>query len=181
MADTQRSIAALKLLHPDNMSGSISPQDNRDLIETLAAGHGEMYVSTPAATSFSETTSFMDIAGTYTLSANNHHWVMSTNGQLKFTGTADRICHIAVSVSLTSSANNQVIHMAVAKTGSTLTPSIIQRKIGTGADIGSTALHAFTDVSTDDYLTLQVRNTSWSAAETVTFETANFFVMSMPL
>lgn len=181
MVDTQRSITAVKALLADNTTGDISPQDVRDMLETLRSGHGEISVTSAAATSFADASSFVDIAGTWALSANNHNWDMNSNGQLRYTGTADRICHIACSFSFTSSTNNQVIEWTVAKNGTAITQSVLENKIGTGSDVQSSALHAFATVSTNDYLTIQCKNTTWSGAQTVTSTTANLFAMSMPV
>lgn len=179
MVDTQRSLSAIQTLFADNSAGAISPQDLRDGVETLRPGHGEIYVSSTAATSFTDTTSFGMAAGTYTFTA-GYNWAMDTNGQLKYTGAATRAVHIASTISMISGNNNQVVNWAVAKNGTVLTASITSRKIGTGADVGSTAVHGFTTVSTNDYLTTVVRNTSWTGAETVTANFLNLFVMDMP-
>lgn len=179
MADTQRSISDILTLLADNTSGAISPQDHRDEVVTMRAGHGEIYVSTPAATSFSDDTSYVMGAGTYTLSSGAHNWAMSTNGQLKYTGVADRMVHIAASMSMSSSASNMVPYVAVYKNEAILTPSIIIRKLGAASDIGSSALHAFTTVSTNDYLTIRIRNSTWTTSQTITLETCNLFAMDM--
>lgn len=181
MAETQRSISALLTLLADNTSAAISPEDVRDIVETLRAGHGEIYVSSSAATSFADATSFVEAAGTYTLSANAHDWDMNTNARLRYIGTADRAVHIAGSVSMTSSTNNQVVEIGVSKNGTVLTPSIQSRKIGTSTDVGALALHAFTTVTVNDYLSIMVKDTSWTAAETVTLDLANLFAMSVAL
>lgn len=181
MADTARTIAAMASLLADNSSGAISAQDIRDLMETLHPGHGELYVSSASATSFSDSTTYVPAAGTWTLSSGGHNWDESAgNGKLTYTGTPNRVCHIASSFSIISSANSQVIYTAIAKNGSNITPSIVSRKIGTGADVGAVALHATTTVSTGDYLTVQLRNSSWTSAQTVTLNEGNLFVMSMP-
>ena len=60
MVDTQRSLSAIQTLFADNTAGAISPQDLRDAVETLRMGHGEIYVSSTAATSFTDTTSYVD-------------------------------------------------------------------------------------------------------------------------
>ncbi len=175
MAETQRSIATLQTLLANNTVGAISPTDLRDLMETLVAGHGEMYVTTPAATTITDTGVFVDTAGTFALTGSVKNWDMDTNGQLRYIGAADRRVHIAASVSMVSASNNQVIHMRVAKNGTSLVSSQSQRKISTGSDIGSISMHVMTGMSTNDYLTIQVRNTS--STTTVTTTNANLFAM----
>lgn len=177
MADTKRSLADIYALLADNTAGDISAQDMRDVVATLQPDHGEVSITATSATTISDTTSYFQIAGTYALSADAMDWDMNTNGQLRYIGAADRVAHIALSCSMTSGSSNQVIYMGVAKGGTIITPSIVQRKIGTGADVGSAATHAFIEVSTNDYLTGVVRNTT--AANDVTFETLNLFAMGM--
>lgn len=173
-----RSISELQTLLADNTTGAISPQDLRDaLLATIQPGHGEIAVTTPAATVLSDTTTWVQVAGTYALSAGSMNWDMNTNGQLRYTGAADRYCHIAASVSFTVDGSNDVLEVAVAKNGTVIAVSKVQRKVGTGADVGSTALHAFIDVTTNDYLTVVVRNVTEAADPT--FSTLNLFVMDM--
>lgn len=179
MVDTQRSLSAIQTLFADNTAGAISPQDLRDAVETLRMGHGEIYVSSTAATSFTDTTSYVQAAGTYTFTA-GYNWAMDTNGQLKYTGAATRAIHIASIISMISNASNEVVDWGAAKNGTVLTPSITARKIGAGTDVGSTAIHGFTTVSTNDYISVVVRNENWTGSETVTANRLNLFVMDMP-
>ena len=178
MAQTMRSLSEVEALLADNTSGNISPTDLRDaLIATVQPGHGEIYITTPAATVLSDTSTWVDVAGTYTLSANAMNWDMNTNGQLRYTGAAGRVVHIAASCSFTVAGTNDIIEIEVAKNSVNLPASRVQRKVGTGSDVGSTALHGFTTVTTNDYITVEVRNIT--AAENVTFQTLNLFVMDM--
>jgi hypothetical protein len=179
MAETQRTISDLQTLLADNTSGDISPQDSRDVMETLRAGHAEIYIATPAATTFTDSTSYEVVAGTWALSSGAYNWAMDVNGQLKYTGVANRMVHVAASFSIESSAANMIPYIAIAKNGTVLTPSIISRKMGSTGDVGSSALHAFTSVSNGDYLQLMIRNSTWTAAQTITADTANMFVMDM--
>lgn len=169
----------MQTLLADNTSQQISPQDLRDMMETLRNGHGEMSITSPSATSFSDSTSYVVAAGTWTLSSGAYNWAMDVNGQLKYTGAADRMVHVAVSVSMSSSAANMIPYIAVAKTGSRLVPSTIVRKMGGTGDVGSTALHAFTTVSTNDYFTIIIRNSTWTTSQTITLDTGNMFAMDM--
>jgi hypothetical protein len=153
MAETQRSIATLQTLLADNTSGDISPTDLRDLMETLRNGHGEIYVTASAATSFTDTTSFVDVAGTFGLVSGAYSWSMPSNGQLTYGNTNDRVAVVTATLSLSSTDNGQVVELA--------------------AEVGAAAVQATTTVTNGDYFTLQVKNTSWTAAETVTVELAS--------
>lgn len=178
MADTMRTLAALASLLADNSTGLISPQDLRDaLLASIPPGHGEISVTSPSATTLSDTSTWVQVAGTYALTSGAMHWEMTSNGRLYYTGAEDRMCHIALSVSMTCGSSNQVTEWGVGKNGTILTPSIVQRKIGTGTDVGSTAVHAFTTISNGQYLTGLCRNTT--GANNVTATTLNLFVMDM--
>jgi hypothetical protein len=65
----------------------------------------------------------------------------------------------------------------MAKNGTVITPSIISRKISTGADVGTGALHALTSVETNDYLTIVMRGDTDTT--NATLSTANVFAMDM--
>ena len=178
MADTMRSLASITTLLADNTTGAISPQDLRDaLIATVQPGHGEISITSSAATTLGDTTTWVQVAGTYALSASAMNWAMTQSGRLYYTGAAPRDCHIAASVSMTSAGTNDVLEWAIALDGTPLTPSIVQRAIATGTDVGSTALHAFTAISNGSYLTVMTRNTSAAANTTAT--TLNLFAMDM--
>jgi hypothetical protein len=168
MAETQRTLAALLALLADNTTGAISPEDVRDIVETLREGHGEMYVSSSSATSFSDSTSFVNLAGTYTLDTGADLWDMNTNGQLRYTGPQNRWALVEAVISMTSSTGNQVLEFALGLNGTAQTPTIQSRKIGTGSDVGAIAVAGLIEVANLDYLTIMVKNTSWTAAETVT-------------
>ena len=178
MADTMRSLATLATLLADNTSGAISAQDLRDaVLATVQPGHGEIYVSSSSATTISTADTWTEVSGTFTLSSPAMNWDMNTNGQLRYTGAADRVCHIAASFSMTAAGNNKNISLGVAKNGTVLTPSIVNRQIGTGADEGTGAMHAFTTMTTNDYLSVVVRNNTDTT--NVTLTTVNLFSMDM--
>lgn len=175
---TQRSITDLYALLPDNTSGLISPEDVRDIVETLRAGHGELYVSTPAETTLVTQDVFVKAAGTTTLSANNHNWTMPQDNRLTYGGTTDRVVHLACTISMTMAGNNKLFKARVAINGVSNVASDVQRFITTGSDVGSTALHSFFAVSPGDYVE------TWVACGTTpvsncTVEEMNLFVMDM--
>lgn len=142
-------------------------------------GRGEMYISTPAATSFSDNSTFVAAAGTWTLSPNAFLWDMNTNGQLRYIGAGTRACHVTCTVSMLSSANSQGSHWAIAKNGTVIASSEVERFIGTGADIGSATTHAFAEVVNGDYFSLYCYNSDWTVAQTLTAQRANMFVVDM--
>jgi hypothetical protein len=78
---------------------------------------------------------------------------------------------------MTSGSNNQTLHWRIGLTGVTDATSEVQRRIMTGTDVGSTALHLITTMSTNDYLSLWVRNAT--GANNVTLEVGNLQAMAM--
>lgn len=178
MVDTMRTLADLDLLLADNKVGDISAQDLRDaLLATIAPGHAEICILTPAATVLADTTTWVELAGTYLETVPIHHWTMATNAQLKYTSPEDRICHIAASCSFTTASNNQIIEFAIALDGVPIVASVVKRKTSTGSDIGALALHGYIPISQASHLSIMVRNTS--SASNMTAETLNLFVMDM--
>ncbi len=182
MADTQRSVAAIEALLADNTSGNISPQDLRDGFASWRNGHGQIFVAAAdaAAITISDNTSYFETSAPVWTLSSGAHWFDESggNGRLTYTGTTPLVVHIACSISMTSGSNNQITHWRIGLTGVTDAASEVQRKIMTGTDVASTALHLITTVDTNDYLSLWVRNAT--GANNVTLEVSNLQVMTMP-
>lgn len=181
MPETQRTISEVYTLLADNTSAAISPEDLRDGFETWRMRHGQIYVADPgAAITISDTTSYFEATNpTWTLSAGAHQFDESGgNGRLTYTGSADVVVHIAFSFCFTTASNNQVCHWRIGKNGTADAASEVQRKTGTGSDVGSSAAHLITSMSQNDYLSVFVRNSSSSSNATLV--TANLQVVSMP-
>jgi hypothetical protein len=180
MADTRRSKAALAALLADNTTGAISPQDIRDFLESAAPPFGSMYISTAADTSISQTSTYTKVAGTTTLT-NADGFDMPANNRLRYTGAPDVHVHVAVTISMTTTGSNQVIFFRVGKNGSAVitdaVASTVARKVGTGADIGSTALHFDTMMSNGDYIELFVANDT--SATNAQVDYMYFFALGM--
>ena len=142
-------------------------------------GHGEIAVTSTTETTIGTQNTFVQAAGTYTLSGNASNWDMAVSARMRYIGAENRVVHIAASWSITSPGNNKVFRVAVAKNGTPIAVSEVQRKLATGADVGSGAAHAFIDVVTNDYLSVMVANAT--DAVNLTFVTLNLFGMDMPI
>lgn len=158
MADTQRTLQALRALLADNTSQAISPQDIRDFLETFIPGHASAYISSTAATVLSDTSTWIQVAGTYSLSSEQKNWNQAVAGQLDYDGPEDRLVTINCGISMTCVSNNQTVEIGIGKNGTIWTPSIGQRKVGTGADVGRAAITAQLRVVSGDYLSVMWRN-----------------------
>ena len=177
MVETLRTIAEMQVLLADNATKQISAQDLRDLMATLRSGHGEITITTAAETTIVTKDVFVDVAGTFALSANAHNFDMNSNGQLRYTGPSKRILHVACTASFTSAGNNKIIRLAAGKNGTVIAESEAKRFMATGADLGSTAVHTMIDVANGDYITLMVAN--GSSTSNFTMETVALFAMGM--
>lgn len=176
MADTQRTITEILALCADNTAGAISPQDIRDVIETLKPTFGGLYVTVPAATTLA--TGVMTKAAGTTALTHVHNWSMPTNNRLQYNGVAGAHGHIAASVSLTCAGNNQDIRVGIAKNGSVIASSILSNRILTGSDVRSTALHTDDMLAPGDYLEFFVANDSGTSQ--ITMQQGYLFCMTMP-
>lgn len=195
MAQNQRTIATIYSTYLlDNTSGAISPQDVREGFETWRARHGQIVVpATSAATvQIADATNYVECNST-------PNWDLTTgtqyefnqsggNGRLTYTGTQDVMAHVACTVSFgTPGGTGQLVHFRLGKnTGGGTTTSVdteVQVKSGTPAgQIHSTALHWIVSLSTNDYLSLWIRNSSWAgAADDVDVECANLQLVTMPM
>lgn len=160
MTDTLRTLSALQTLLADNTSGLISAQDVRDMLVSLAPDRGEMYVSSSAVTTTAVQNTWYAAAGTWaaTTSPALRNFDMNSNGQLRYTGTSTRVFHVVGTLSVTSAGNSKTYEFGVNVNGTINTPSIVRRKIGTGADVGAVAVQAYVELATNQYVGLMVRN-----------------------
>jgi hypothetical protein len=183
MADTQRSLAALMALLANNTTGDISPQDVRDLVETLRMRSGALYVpvAAVAAIVIPDTINYVEMsAPAWTLNAGADGFdETGGNGRLTYKGAADAMVHLTCTVSLTAAANSQVFHVVLAKNGTPDVSTEVIVKLGIGADVVTAALHLIAHVSTGDYLSVFIRNeTSGTNAR---LECATLQAVSMPM
>ena len=160
MAQTQKTLAANYTALADSTTADILAVSIRDAIESVRMGHGEIAVTSSTETTIGTQNTFVQVAGTYTLSGNAHNWDMNTSGRLRYLGPEDRVVHIAGSFSLTSPVNNKTYRIAIAKNGTPIAVSEVQRKLGISADVGSGAAHSLIDVATNDYISMMVTNST---------------------
>jgi hypothetical protein len=167
MTDTMRTLSALATLLADNETGAINPQDIRDaILATVQPGYAEMSVTASAATTHADTSTWSEVAGTWALTDASDHWAMAVNGRLNYTGAAVREVNISAAISMTAAGVNVVTEWAIGIDGVPLTPSIIRRKISTGADVGAAAVFGHADISPGSYISLMCRNITSATATT---------------
>lgn len=164
---TQRSYAELIALYADNTTGDISPQDLRDFVDSVRAPHASLSISASAETTINVIDQYEKVAGTTVAGAHSHLMTANTAGRITYNGTSDRHFHMVASIAMTSAANNQTIAFRLAKNGTTLADTMIERRVGTGTDIGALAIHGDTVLSTNDYIELYVTNETSTANVTI--------------
>ena len=175
MTDTMRTIAQLETLLADNTAGDVSPQDLRDaIIATIRPGYAELSVTSSAATTLSDTSTWVQVAGTWALSDASPHWAETVNGRLYYTGAAAREVNVTAAVTMTVDGNLKQTQFAIGVDGVVLTPSIVQRYVSTGADYGAAAVVGHTDIANGSYICLMCRNIT--TAVDITAEYANIVV-----
>ncbi len=181
MAQTQRTLTQLLANLPDNTAGLINPVHIRDIVATIQPGHAEISVTTPAATVLSDTSTWTEVAGTWASSANNSStWQqVGSSAELQYTGPQTRIVHVAASLSFTVAGSNDVVQLGLGLNGTLIPGSDIERKVGTGSDVGAAALHSMVAISSNEDVEILVRNVT--AADDVTLTTGNLFVMDMAM
>jgi len=169
---TSRSISALNLLFPDQTSGDISPQDDRDLIATFTPGYAQMFISSSAPTTIAVATTFVKAAGTTTLTTDPTalNWTMPTDNRLAYGGTPDRVVMVTCAISLQAVGTNVDLKWRLAKTGTTIADTEITRKVVVASENGAAAISGLVEMSNGDYLEL------WTANDT---DTTNLTVTNM--
>lgn len=174
---TQRTYSELTALLADNNTGDISPQDLRDFLESSLAPHGSLYMASPVETVINTQGVYEKVNGVTAATADSYLITADTAGRLTYTGASPRHFHLVASVSMTCESNNQILSFRMALNGVTMPESQLRRKVGTGTDIGSTALHADAMLSQGDYLELYVANNT--SAANVTIQDLYMFAMGM--
>jgi len=183
MTQTQRSVAEIYALLPDNITEDISPQDLRDALATWRMGHGSIYVAAAdrAAITIPNNTDYVEAtAPAWTLHAGGILFDESDgNGRLTYVGVADVVMQVTCTFSMTSGSNNQVTHWRLGKNATPDPASETQRKIGaTGTEVGAAAVTMVEPMSTGDYVSLWCRNAT--AGNDVIVEVATLAAVSFP-
>jgi len=147
----------------DNTTKDITPEDIRDLVESMQLSHGSVYFSTAIETSIAAADTFVKAAGT-TTAEDVYRMTTAVANRIVYTGTKDVHAEVTVTFSMTTAGNNKEIDFGIyhyddsAASGSVVTGSKIRRKIGTGADLGAASTSASIDLEEDDYVEFWVAN-----------------------
>lgn len=128
--------------------------------------HGECYISATGVTA--ATTSYKAVVATTWADGHLDLMTHGADGVLTYIGAETGHFLVTVVYSITSSANNKITTFALQKNGTSfLAKSEIQRKIGTGADVGAAALCSLVEFETGDTLQVVVKLDATTANLTV--------------
>lgn len=101
----------------------------------------------------------------------------ANNGRLRYTGATTRTFHVAMTVSISPTNNNDQTVIGIAKGGSVIAASKVIQRCGPTTDTQSTALHIMVSLATNEYLEVYIGNLT--GANNVTVKSLNLFAMGM--
>lgn len=174
---TQRTYSELITQFPDNTTGLITPADMRDFIDSVEVPHGRVSLATPVETDITQIGLYTKVNGIFVAGPYSHLTTPDTTGRITYIGPSQRHFHLVTSVSMTCAGNNQTVSFRMAVNGTTDASTQLRRRIGTGTDIGSTALHGDELLTTNDYVELYVANLTSTA--NITIQDCYFFMVGM--
>lgn len=127
----------------------------------MKAGYGELYVSTPATTVVSASSTYYKVAGTTTLSTTPPavNWDMPANNRLRYTGTLPRVAVVRAVLSASiPSGTNVALRFALGKNGTVQTDSESRQFIVLSLQDESVAVQGTFVVVPDDYIEIFAQN-----------------------
>jgi hypothetical protein len=167
VAETQRTITDLYTRLADQATGDISPEDVRDIVETLRVDHVQMYLSSSAVTNVAVAGTFLKVAGTTALTADNRHFSSPVSNRLQYDGAAKRLVYATANISFTSASPNKEMRFRWALGGVTIAASEI-RRYGASASVASCSCSVLSEMTTSQYLELFATNVTDTTDLTVT-------------
>lgn len=180
MADTARTLSEVQSLLGNNNTGAISPQDIRDMLESLLPDFGEIhYNDTPVEDEIETKDVWIEAtAGTWLLTASPvpRNFSMGVAGRLQYDGNETRLVLVSMPVVMISAGNNKTYEFAIGVNGTPIDETISQRTIGTGSEVGATSCAGLLSIAPGNYLSLMVRNITDTT--NLTFNHANIIAVS---
>lgn len=177
MADTRRTLSAILALLADNTSGDISPQDLRDAILSASPEYGALYVTSAAATTLAGASTWTKAAGTTASIGASTNVTVSTSNRITWGGAATVNALMFMAASVTCASSSQIMEIGIAKNGTIIGSTAIERKIGTGSDVGAVATFGFVELATSDYVEMFVMNQTSTGA--ITLNRAIFSILTV--
>lgn len=139
---------------------------------------GEIYLSgNDRITQISTQGTWTLVNGTWQGNNVNMDFLNYSNGTLLYVGDEAMFFHLAHTLSVKSSSNNELMRAAIFKNGVLIQSSQVQQNLGAAGDIASTAIHSAVVLSNGDYLNSYIMNEDSANDFNVTY--ANLFAMGM--
>lgn len=139
--------------------------DNDTMLPTGTTPHGACYISTPAATTVTTAGTFYLLQGT-TTAIDTTLFTHSSPGRLTYTGTVTKTFFVTAMLSVTSSVNNLIIKIRIAKNGTTIAGSEQQYFKTTSTDVKPVSTQYVVTLATNDYVELYVTSDVNGSTET---------------
>ena len=137
---------------------------------------GELYLTTPTATSIAAANNWYKVSGTTTLIAGGSNFSMPSNNRLTYGGAASRKIFVSVSSSLQGS-NGDEIKIAIAKNGVHVDSSIAQVTVTGASNTHHLSSQSIVELGTSGYVEVFVLNASGTGA--VTFDFLNICAFAL--
>lgn len=153
MADTKRSVAGLQTLLADNTAGDISPQDLRDMLVSAIGISGGIGIPTVASATQAIVAATPEKVELFT--ASQDHGVTAAHATHDMTVAISGLYHVTGNFSMYCDTNSIVFDFVVRVDGAT-TGVGAQRKVGTGADLGSASFGGMITLTAGEVVTLWV-------------------------
>ena len=143
-------------------------------VASLGGGHSHagMYISSAVETVIAGASTPAKALGTTILGAVAQDFDMPANNRLRYIGSQTSHFWVTVALSMTSASNIQVLSLTIAKNGTVDASTTIERKVGTGSDIGAAAVNGMFELAEDEYVELWVANETTGG--NITVENMNF-------
>jgi hypothetical protein len=177
VADVRCTLSAILTLLADNTAGDISPQDLRDAILSASPVYGALYVSSAAATTLAGAATPTKASGTTASIAAHTDVTVATTNRLTYTAAPTVKVLALMAVSMTCATSTQTVAISIAKNGTQVAATIIQRKIGTGSDKGAVATFGVIELAQNDYVEMFVQNDDSTGA--ITLNKGIFAILSV--
>ena len=131
------------------------------------------------ATGITSTTSYFKAAGTTTAMATNSKFTMPSSNRLTYTGAFSQSFMVTVNCNVRTSVSTQTINIVIAKNGTIIPESEMTILCAAGSTPSFGATQIVTEMTTNDYVELFVRNTS--SVNNVIVSDMNFNVVKIPV
>lgn len=139
----------------------------------------DAYVSSAVASAAITATTYLNVLANATIATagqTGSEWTVDdTNKRLTYTGTATRKFIATLSVSMITSRSNTVASFRLAENGTTAAATQVDRKIGTGADVGALVCQGTFSLATNDYIELW-GTLAASTSDTITVNYCNISI-----